>query len=189
MKMTGDLTGVYVLTFDSRRSLNDNFLDRLTEVLSDLKDSDDIRTMILRTPSRRSDGPETDDDVVLDARFKYTLKRIRSIMMDIYEFPVPVIAAIDGEAIGGGLDYSLGADIRVASTGAKLGLPEARLGMLAGAGATQLLPRQIPVHKAKELIYTGKIISGREAHEYGLLNYCSQENQDANSALLNALGN
>lgn len=83
--------------------------------------------------------------------------------------PVPTIAAIEANALGGGLELALACDIRVASEVAKLGLPEVRLGVTPGAGGTQRLPRAIGIARAKELALTGRIIDAHEAERIGLV--------------------
>ena len=82
----------------------------------------------------------------------------------------PLIAAINGLALGGGLELALACDIRVASEKARLGLPEVTLGLIPGWGGSQRLPRMIPWCKASELLLTGKIIDAQEAYHIGLVN-------------------
>ena len=83
---------------------------------------------------------------------------------------LPVIAAVHGAALGGGLELALACDIRIATPDAKLGLPEAKLGMLPGAGGTQRLPRLIPPGVATEMLMLGNSISGERGYQVGLVN-------------------
>ncbi len=83
---------------------------------------------------------------------------------------VPVIAAVNGFALGGGCELAMACDIRIASEKAKFALPECGLGITPGAGGTQRLPRLVGAGKAKELLYTGKIIGAQEACSIGLVN-------------------
>ena len=82
----------------------------------------------------------------------------------------PIIAAINGVALGGGLEIALACDLRIASEKARLGCPEVNLGLIPGWGATQRLPRMIPRCKAAELLLMGKIIDAEEAYRIGLVN-------------------
>ncbi len=88
----------------------------------------------------------------------------------IEDFERPVIAAINGVALGGGMEIALCADIRIASDHAKLGLPEVKLGVLPAAGGTQRMPRLIGAPLAKELMFTGRHITADEALGYGIVN-------------------
>ena len=85
------------------------------------------------------------------------------------ELPMPTIAAIEGNALGGGLELALCCDLRVASERARLGLPEVHLAVTPGAGGTQRLPRVVGVAKAKELILTGRVLTAAEALAIGLV--------------------
>jgi enoyl-CoA hydratase len=82
----------------------------------------------------------------------------------------PVIAAINGFALGGGCEIALACDLRICSEDAKFGLPEIKLGVIPGSGGTQRLTRLIGSARSKELIYTGKIIDAKEALELGIVN-------------------
>lgn len=90
----------------------------------------------------------------------------------------PVIAAIDGFALGGGCELALACDIRIATSRSKLGQPEVNLGIIPSGGGTQRLQRLVGIAKAKELIFTGDIISAREAKAIGLLNKVVEQPED-----------
>ena len=94
----------------------------------------------------------------------------KAVYRRIARLPVPTIAAIQADALGGGLELALCCDLRVADERAKLGLPEVRLGVMPGSGGTQRLPRIVGIAKAKELILMGEIISASDALEIGLVN-------------------
>ena len=97
------------------------------------------------------------------------LRRLRRLMLSVEEMPQPVIAAINGYALGGGLELALCCDIRLAAASAKMGLTETRLAIIPGAGGTQRLPRAVGVSKAKELIFTGRRVDAAEAERIGLV--------------------
>ena len=97
-------------------------------------------------------------------------KTAGSVYDKIYSYPVPVVASIDGYALGGGFELVLATDLRIATNGAKLGLPEVTIGLLPGGGGTQRLIRQIGFINAKELLYTGRTITANEALALGLVN-------------------
>lgn len=94
----------------------------------------------------------------------------QKVMDRLEAFPKPVIAAINGAALGGGLELAMACHIRIAADAAKLGLPEINLGLIPGFGGTQRLPRLIGRGRATELILTGEMITGEEAFRLGLVN-------------------
>lgn len=99
------------------------------------------------------------------------------VFLKLENFPKPVIAAVNGFALGGGCELSMACDIRLASEKAKFGQPEVGLGITPGFSGTQRLPRRVGVAKAKELIFSGKQIGAEEAKRIGLVNevYAAEE--------------
>lgn len=95
---------------------------------------------------------------------------VRKLPLELLDFPKPVIAAINGAAIGVGVTMALPCDLRIAAEDAKLGLTFAKLGILPGLGSTHLLPRLVGRARALELVLTAKVILGREAAAIGLVN-------------------
>ena len=92
------------------------------------------------------------------------------VYRQLADLPMPTIAAIEGDALGGGLELALCCDLRIASARARLGMPEVRLAAVPGGGGTQRLPRVVGLARAKELILTGRIIDAEEAERIGLVN-------------------
>ncbi len=123
----------------------------------------------------RADMPE--DRVRM---FIYTIRRLFS---DIESLSKPVIAAVNGLALGGGTEMTLACDIRIASMNASMGLTETRLAIIPGAGGTQRLPRLVGRGKAKELIFTGRRVDAKEALEIGLVNAVCEPNLLMDEAL------
>ncbi len=97
--------------------------------------------------------------------------RGQEVFQKIADFPAPVIAAVNGFALGGGLELALACDIRVVAENAKVGLPEVTLGIFPGYAGTQRLPRLISAGKAKELIFTGAMIDAAEAYRIGIADH------------------
>jgi enoyl-CoA hydratase/carnithine racemase len=94
--------------------------------------------------------------------------RLQESLTAVAKIPKPVVAAITGYALGGGLELALCADFRVVGDGAKVGQPEILLGIIPGAGGTQRLPRLIGPARAKDIVYTGRFVAAQEAVAIGL---------------------
>ncbi|MGQ9670495.1 MAG: enoyl-CoA hydratase [Desulfosoma sp.] len=105
-----------------------------------------------------------------DVQVKEFIFRIRNLFTAIEELAKPVIAAVNGVALGGGTELALACDLRIASETATMGLTETRLAIIPGAGGTQRLPRLVGRGKAKELIFTGRRVGAEEALRIGLVN-------------------
>ncbi|NWJ40423.1 MAG: enoyl-CoA hydratase/isomerase family protein [Geothrix sp.] len=108
---------------------------------------------------------------------------IRACFSDLERLPMPVIAALEGAAFGGGLELALAADLRVAGAEAKMGLVETALAIIPGGGGTQRLPRLIGVARAKELIFTARRFGAEEAGRLGLVNCVVPAGQALEAAL------
>jgi len=93
------------------------------------------------------------------------------IMLALEELPIPVIAAVNGFALGGGTELALACDMIVASEKAIFGLPEVRLGIIPGFGGTQRLPRVVGMNIAREMVFSGDMIDAARAHQIGLANH------------------
>ncbi|HXN60249.1 MAG TPA: enoyl-CoA hydratase/isomerase family protein [Acidimicrobiales bacterium] len=104
-------------------------------------------------------------------------KSWRRTLATLEAMPQPVIAAIDGQAWGGGLELALACTVRVASSSARVGLPEVTVGTIPGGGGTQRLPRLIGPGRAAELILSGRILSGDEAYALGVVEKLFREEQ------------
>ena len=98
------------------------------------------------------------------------LQKVNQLFNKIEIFPKPLIAAINGYALGGGCELALCCDFRIVSETAVIGLPEIQIGLMPGGGATYRLPRLVGIGKAKELLYSGGSVNGLEAYRIGLAN-------------------
>jgi len=102
---------------------------------------------------------------------------LQSSFTAVARIPKPVVAAVTGYALGGGCELALCADFRVAGEGAKLGQPEILLGVIPGAGGTQRLPRLVGASRAKDLIFTGRMVKADEAQRIGLVDQVVPDDQ------------
>lgn len=162
----------------------------LRSAVAEIKEQKSLQGVILysTTPKMFCAGADLKERLTIkEEDVPNMVKTFRLFIQDISELPMPVICAIDGVAMGGGLELALGADIRVCSTTARMALTETKLAIIPGGGGTQRLPRVVGVSKAKELIFTGRDVYGEEAEKIGLVNYCVEQNEDGNAAFVKAL--
>ncbi len=152
-------------------ALSPQLLKELSEALDFLEDRDDVRVVIIRGEGRAlSAGADvTAFAGVTPIEIAKFSRRFQELTMKMQFYTKPIIAAIHGFALGGGLELAMSADIRIASEDAMLGQPEINLGFIPGAGGTQRLPRLVGRGRAKELIFTGDMIPAREAERIGLV--------------------
>jgi enoyl-CoA hydratase/carnithine racemase len=166
---------IAVITIARPRAFN--AIDRetwqgLQDAMTDFRDDDDLWVGIVTGAGGKA--------FCAGADIKDTLPFMRAHGHNHWVWPVtsmygldlwkPLIAAINGVALGGGLEIALACDIRIAAEGARLGTPEVTLGLIPGWGGTQRLPRMIPWCKAAELVLMGKPIDAQEAYRIGLVN-------------------
>jgi enoyl-CoA hydratase len=168
--------GVGILTISrpqALNALNTDLLIELHKVLAEIHYDEEIKALIITGDGKSfvagADISEMAGMSPLDAREFALLGN--SVFSTIEEMEKPVIAAVNGFALGGGCELALACDIRLASEKAKMGQPEAGLGITPGFGGTQRLMRIVGPAKAKELIYTGKTIGAEEALSIGLVNH------------------
>jgi enoyl-CoA hydratase/carnithine racemase len=154
--------------------LSDAMLTALEDALATLETRapGDVRAVVVSSRSERAFSAGSDvkafpNHVGAAGRAHHTRDEVA--MQRLANLPMPTIAAIEANALGGGLEIALACDIRVASETAKLGLPEVRLGVTPGAGGTQRLSRVIGIGRAMELTVTGRIIDAAEADRIGLV--------------------
>ncbi|MDP9096166.1 MAG: enoyl-CoA hydratase-related protein, partial [Pseudomonadota bacterium] len=136
----------------------------LLDALAGLRDATGLKAIVLAGTARAFSGGAD----ITEFGKPPTEPNLRVVIAAIEDMPVPVVAAIQGVALGGGLELALGCHARVVWASAKLGLPEVKLGLLPGAGGTQRLPRIVGVEKALGMIVTGTPIGGAEAAAIGL---------------------
>jgi enoyl-CoA hydratase/carnithine racemase len=162
-------------------------LEQLQACLSKLEETDSTtRCVVLTSCSDRvfSAGADLKERATMSQEQAADfVTNLRNTMDRLAKLPVPVVAAVEGVAVGGGLELVLAADLRIASVNATMGLPETSLAIIPGAGGTQRLSRLIGVARAKELIWTGRQISATEAYAFGLVQAVVDQGQATNKAL------
>jgi enoyl-CoA hydratase/carnithine racemase len=147
-------------------------LRELGRVLADVGERVDIRCVILHGGSGRAFCAGSDVKGFAGIRHDASEQKILfedMVLRRLARLPMPTIAAIDGAALGGGLEIALACDLRVCRSGVTLGLPESRLGGLAGNGSVRLT-RLVGPGRAKELLFTGDTITAEQALHWGLVN-------------------
>lgn len=153
--------------------LNASVLKELDQAFDKLEATDTVRVVVL-TASGRFFCPGADIKELAQLNTAYQGSELsglgQALLNRIERFDKPVIAAINGTCVGGGLELAMACHIRVAAAGIQLGLPEIKLGLIPGFGGTQRLPRIIGPSKAAELILTGEVITSEEALALGLVN-------------------
>ena len=152
---------------------NEELLDQLYQILEDLFTADEAAAVILTAEGSRAFSVGGDIDYLEKLNFEEAkaLSQKGQRLCDLIENSSPVvIAAVDGYALGGGMEITLACDNRLASTRSRFGQPEVKLGLIPAFGGTQRLPRLIGEAEAKELLYTGDIIDAALAYELGLIN-------------------
>jgi enoyl-CoA hydratase len=170
------------ITFNRPEALNALNTDvnlALVDCLNRAEADREVRVVILKGSGDKAfvagaDIKEMMSYSAMEARgFALKAKRVTDA---IWNLKKPVIAAIQGFCLGGGLEYALACDLRIASENAKMGLPEINLGIMPGSGGTQRLARLAGLTKAKELVFTGGMIDAAQALSLGILNaVCPQE--------------
>lgn len=173
--------GVCLLTIDrpeSLNSLNRNVLDELYHFIVNIPK--EISVLIITGGGTKSFVAGADiaqmENFIEEEGYEFG-KAGAKVFKLIEDLPIPVIAAINGFALGGGCELAMACDIRVASENAKFGQPEVKLGIIPGFSGTYRLPKLIGQGYAKELIYSGRVIKADEALRIGLVNHVVPQNE------------
>ena len=153
-------------------ALNMETLRELHKTMIEFRDDPEVLVGIITGAGEKafSAGADIRDTLLFLKEYRDIPGAFPAIPMRGLDIWKPLIAAINGIALGGGLELALACDIRIASQNARLGVPEVTLGLIPGWGGTQRLPRAIPSAKAAELILMGRIIDAEEAYRIGLVN-------------------
>lgn len=168
--------GIATITINRPHALNALNTETMREIsarLEDARKDGNIKVIVITGAGEKAFSAGADLEVMkeVNAVRGVDLSRLgQKLTTEIEELGKPVIAAINGYALGGGLELSMACDIRIASENAKLGQPEVNVGLIPGWGGTQRLPRFVGKAIAKEMIFTGKMIDAKTAERMGLVN-------------------
>ena len=178
--------GVRVITLsraDALNALNGPLLDALDAALDDIERENNIRALVIAGQGKAfcagADLKETDIDPIARC------ERMHRFVLRLLAFPKISVAAINGLALGGGLELAMACTLRVASADARLGLPEIKLDMMPGYGGTQLLPRLVSSALALEMLLSGDAIDTDRASAAGLVNAVAQTPEETMVAAIN----
>lgn len=171
----GKTDGIGIATInrpEALNALNSTVISELEQLISEVEQDKELRALILTGEGRSFvAGADIGEQCPMDlARGRAWGQRGSALFRRIEKLEIPTIAAVNGFALGGGCEIAMACDIILASEKAKFGQPEVGLGITPGFSGTQRLPRRVGPAKAKELIFSGKMIKADEAKEIGLVN-------------------
>ena len=191
--LTGENEGTATITLNrgrARNALNRQMVCKLRRILGDLGKNSGLKAVVIKSGASGifCAGADLKERIGMEEEeVMEFLGELKAVVTSLEELPVPVVAALDGAALGGGLELALGCDLRVAAHGVPLGLPEVLLGVIPGCGGTQRLARLVGVGRAAQIVYTGRPVLAQEAEKWGLVNYCVEQNQSGCAAYARAL--
>jgi enoyl-CoA hydratase len=164
---------------EKRNALNSTVRSELAGLLAALRDHDDARVIILTGAGDKAfiAGADINEFAQRTPVEQRAVMAERTVFEEIAAFPKPIIAMINGFALGGGCEIAIACDIRIAARSARLGQPEIKLGLIPGGGGTQRLPRLIGSGRAMKMILTGELIDAEEAERIGLVDEVVDDDQ------------
>ena len=157
---------------EAMNAMNMEAIRELLEAMTDFRDDPELWVGIVTGAGEKAfcGGADIKDTLPFMQAHRRDQWAFPPSIMRGFELWKPLIAAINGMALGGGLELALACDLRIASETARLGTPEVNLGLIPGWGGTQRVPRMVPYCKAAEILLMGKLIDAQEAYRIGLVN-------------------
>ncbi len=188
-RLDGSDSGILLLGLErpeAKNALGRQLLREITEALATIAEDLSLRVVVLHSlvPGVFCAGADLKERSGMSQEEATAfVMQLRATFTALENLPMPTLAAIEGAALGGGLELALACDLRVVGGSAKLGLPETSLAIIPGAGGTQRLPRLIGRARAKELIFTARRFGAAEALRYGIADRITEAGQALESAL------
>ncbi len=167
---------IAILSFNRPKALNalnNDLLTEFSQAVDQIENDESIKVLVLTGAGEKAfvAGADISELSAMDAlKGKHFSKKGQDVLGRLESLPIPVIAAVNGYALGGGTEAALVCDFIYASENAVFGLPEITLGLIPGFGGTQRLARLAGTNRASELIFTGKTITATQALDYGIVN-------------------
>lgn len=158
---------------DKLNAISNELTEELEDFLDEVEKDEELRVLVITGAGDKAfvAGADIQELVERDALIGRKVSRKRQeLFARLENLPIPVIAAVNGFALGGGLELALACSIRICSEKAQFGAPEVKLGIIPGDGGTQRLPRLVGIGRAMEMVLTGDFIDAQEAHRIGLAN-------------------
>ncbi|GAB6907614.1 enoyl-CoA hydratase-isomerase [Desulfosarcina cetonica] len=186
--------GVAVITFNRPKALNainGALLNELSAALDEIEGNEDIRVLVLTGAGDKAfvAGADITELATFNTlQGKLFSRKGQLIFNRLQEMAIPVVAAVNGFALGGGSEIALASDFIYASENATFGLPEITLGIIPGFGGTQRLARLVGINRAKEMIFTGSMVPAPEAEKIGLVNRVFPQDKLMDETLKTAKG-
>ena len=150
-------------------AFNDEMMEEIAQVLKTLEKEPGVKVIVFKGEGKAFASGADIESLKKMTPYDALFPKMQELYQQIYNFPKPTIAAINGYALGGGLELAISCDIRICAPNARFGLPECKLGVIPGAGGTQRLVRILGEAKVKELVFLGEFINAEQALNLGLV--------------------
>ncbi|MBA3873009.1 MAG: enoyl-CoA hydratase/isomerase family protein [Chloroflexota bacterium] len=185
IEQRGEIAILYFNRPDKLNAINGTVYQEFGDYLRSTEDSETTSVLILTGEGRAFvAGADIDDYLTMTlAEFSAFQRLGRSVMAKMEQLSRPIIAAVNGYALGGGFEIALACDVIVASENAKFGLPEAKLALLPGGGGTQRLSRLVGPYLAKRMIFSGESIDAVRAYQLNIVSEVTEKGEALNAAV------
>ena len=179
LEIQKDIAHVEIRREKDRNAINSAMMAEMATLMDDLESSD-VRAVVFSGQGDQyfiggADGIEM---MQLDPNGAHDFsRRLQAVFNRLEQSPLITLAAIDGLCFGGGFEFAMACDLRVATSRTRIGLPEVKVGLIPGAGGTQRLPRLVGLGRALEMILNGRLYGGADAEMMGLIHLCTNDSE------------